>query len=196
MNKHQLFERILVEALTWCERCGPSPLQLRSDVLQPVAPLKSLEWLGSGSIRGELTRRSALVETVIQRRRSLLTPAPIFPEQAKISGRILVLGVDQCMDDCLASEESGGLFDCSNTPPWDTWIDYIVDDPHVRADAPGWPWAHYLLAYIPSWAVATAQRGVDICPDGSLLWADDRQCSELRFIRESPVLREWSRPQP
>lgn len=72
--------------------------------------------------------QAALVGNVCLRRNILLgerfAGRPI--SAGNVTGRILVLDTLSSTYDGLAADSSGGIFDESDCPPWDLWIDYEI----------------------------------------------------------------------
>jgi len=69
--------------------------------------------------------------------------------------------------DGAAEVESDGFFDEFNCPPWGTWVG-IYTDP-----AGGISREAALVAWVPPALVDLAGRGIDVNPEGCILWLDD-----------------------
>ena len=62
----------------------------------------------------------------------------------------------------LEESETRGYVDINNIPPWDTWIDYIVDAK-----------ANYLLSWVPGPFVALVTDGIAVSPEMCFRFLDD-----------------------
>src|SRR5262249_23318846 len=96
-------------------------------------------------------------------------------------GRLAVFYPDMQLADGAAEAETEGFFDIHNTPPWDTWVGLFPADPRPGRFENGSE--TYLVAYIPEVFVALAGRGIDVCPDGSLMWLADVDTPLTRTLR-------------
>jgi hypothetical protein len=70
--------------------------------------------------------------------------------------------------DGAAEVESGGFFDCDNSPPWDAWVSFVIHAP--RRPGKWTPWDYYLLAWVPTMFRVQAQRGIDVNPEECIVW--------------------------
>jgi hypothetical protein len=156
----------LSEAARWCA--------LRLDLDVASKALRSAEL--APPCDGEW---DAIVASVCERRARLLnaqSPRPLLPP----AGNLLIFDPGQSLSDGAAMVESSGFFDADNTPPWDTWVAYVREEPR-RSNS----WSRldsYLLCWIPSPFVSLVDRAIDVNPEGCLLWGDQA---------DTPFLRHW-----
>jgi hypothetical protein len=156
----------LLEAARWCaSKLDPDDgaNSLRSPEL---APPREGGW-------------DAIVASVCERRARLLERHPPYP-LCRPPGNLLIFDPGQTLGDGAAMVESGGFFDADNTPPWDTWVAYVKEEPR-RPDS----WTRldsYLLCWIPGEFVSLVRRAIDVNPEECLLWADDA---------DTPFLLHW-----
>jgi|RhiMethySRZTD1v2_1073278.scaffolds.fasta_scaffold59574_4 hypothetical protein len=129
--------------------------------------------------------RAAEVHVVCSFRRTSLGRRLIQQATHKASelrcGRLAVFYPDAQLADGAAEAETGGFFDIHNTPPWDTWVGLFRADQRQGGFESGFE--TYLVAYIPEVFVALAGRGIDVCPDGSLMWLADVDTPLTRTLR-------------
>jgi hypothetical protein len=83
-------------------------------------------------------------------------------------GRLLVYYPDADLSDGAAEVESGGFFDLTNTPPWDTWAGLFVDEGARRVSGRG----VYLVSWVPPVLIPHAQAGIEVNPEGCIAWLD------------------------
>jgi hypothetical protein len=159
------FARRLYEVAHWCASKIDVNDPARSLRSAELAPPECEDWLGR-------------VDDVAERR------AEFFRQHATETrspdGRLLVFDPGQSLSDGAAEVETGGLFDEDNTPPWDTWVAYVIEHPQ-RPDA----WTtldSYLVCWIPAELVDLVDRAIAVNPEGCLLWADQA---------DTPFLRRW-----
>jgi hypothetical protein len=155
----------LDEAARWCAS--------KLDTNDPTRSLRSAELVPPG--REDWLAR---VDDVAERRAELVNQGAT--DTRAPDGRLLVFDPGQSLSDGAAEVETGGLFDEDNTPPWDTWVAYIIEQPQ-RPDA----WTtldSYLVCWIPAELVDLVDRAIAVNPEGCLLWADEA---------DTPFLRQW-----
>ncbi len=62
----------------------------------------------------------------------------------------------------LEESETRGYVDIDNIPPWDTWIDYVVETN-----------ANYLLSWVPEQFVTLVTAGIAVSPEECFCFLDD-----------------------
>ena len=72
-----------------------------------------------------------------------------------------------------------GFFDVYNTPPWDTWVAWLVDTPAGRPTG----YEGYALAYVPARLVGLAQEGISVNPEQCIAWLADSDTALSRRLR-------------
>ena len=97
------------------------------------------------------------------RHRKLTTASeePIF-----VPGRFMLHFPDENLTDGAAEIGSEGFFDVWNLPPIDTWVSFFSEELRHHASQ------RYLLCYVPSWAVARADAGIEWNPEECIVWLD------------------------
>lgn len=164
----------LQETIVWCahkaDRADPKN-SLRSNALKPRERLFDVFQRIKASLPVCRRQKELVDEVCILRRQTLSSMASGPPTITThlSDGRILLLDTSSTMYDEVALSFSDGLFDESDAPPWDTWIDYaIVENLNNSEDHRG-----VLVAWIPEVLLSTAQVGIDSCPGECLWWADN-----------------------
>ncbi len=189
MSDIELFKQYLLETSTWCsvyastddpEHC------LRTAYLQPLYQdnPSNLVWCSTtlgGRGKQLLPGEEALsvVNTVVERRRGALQAENQYPHlkpPLSVGGKLLAFVPAQSLWDGASEEETGGFFDTDNTPPWDTWVQFVRDS-YQKESNDVW----YLLSWIPEAFINLAQSGIDVNPEGCIFWAE-RLSSTLPFV--------------
>lgn len=138
--------------------------KLWPEVLKPSSSLSEvshkIEDLGK-----QLSTVGLMVNEVILKRRSLVSLDRSFND---CSGRYLIYSPLHATMDALASGETEGFFDESDSPPWTTWVSFINFTDAMLGDFEG-----YLVCWIPDDLISLAQEGMNVCLGNSLFWADD-----------------------
>lgn len=109
-----------------------------------------------------------LVRSVIDDRRRALARAA-GPLPASPAGRLLVYFPEDDTTDGSAQAATGGFFDPSSTPPWDTWVGWFVDEAEGLGDG----FRGCLLAWMPQSAVTLAELARSVICEQSLVWLED-----------------------
>jgi hypothetical protein len=91
-----------------------------------------------------------------------LIPRPV----PQTPGRLLHFDPSASLSDGAAQVASEGFFDADNTPPEDTWVDF-VEKPEGRWTA----FDSYLVCWIPAELVEAAIAGIEANPEECLRWA-------------------------
>jgi hypothetical protein len=84
-------------------------------------------------------------------------------------GRLLAFDPDASLSDGAAAAETRNFFDDDNTPPWDTWVEYIREVP--RSPERWVPFEGYLLCWIPAALIDVVERAIYVNPEECLRWA-------------------------
>ncbi len=151
-------DRSLAETVAWCRSraSADDPKRcLRSEELHPTLLARN---------------RVEVVDGVLHRRSQLLSLRPPKGEPLGSSaGRLLVYFPDANLCDGAAMEASSGFFDADNTPPWDTWVG-LVSTMNREHDA---SFATALVCWVPEVLTADANAGVQVNPEGCILWLDE-----------------------
>jgi hypothetical protein len=165
ISVEQLVQR-LAEAIDWCAPRASSAnakVGLRTPDLAPQ-PLAGC--------------RREVVESVARARHiALRWPRP-RDTTSLTGGRLLGYAPDDHLADCAAESVTGGLFDCDNVPPWDTWVGYIYESERCN----------YLVAWVPPEFQATASLGIEVNPEECIWWLDGRATELARLLRRRGLL--------
>jgi hypothetical protein len=147
----------LAATMQWC-----AP---RVDVADPSGCLRSEELRPAENMNDW----PAKVEAVCARRESLLNLQPLQGSELT-AGRLLLFDPGQNLSDVAAMVESNGFFNAENEPPWDTWVQYVRQQPQ-RAGT----WTHldsYLVCWIPPAFLDVVDRAIEVNPEECFLWGD------------------------
>jgi hypothetical protein len=131
----------------------PLSHQLRSPVLQPSCAM----------FPSERTEQIQIVGDVVKRRAAQLRLDHRYPASSPGSlegGRLLLYAPDENLFDGAAQYTSKGFFDVNNIPPWDTWVCF---------------YENYLVSWVPPRLVELANEGIDVNPEGCILWAPETE---------------------
>lgn len=162
------FGQRLVETIAWCVplvRADDPKGSLRGEALQP----RLLERDRAGTLRSLTGYRGNHI-----RRPQASSDRPTL-----LGGRLLVYFPDANLSDGAAQHVSRGFFDVHNAPPWDTWIalaDEASGDPSFQ---------QYLVSWVPPEFIACVQEGIDVNPEGCIVWLEDADVAardELRWL--------------
>jgi hypothetical protein len=77
-------------------------------------------------------------------------------------GRLLIYEPDMNLAHGLEESETRGFVDIDNIPPWDTWIDYVIEAK-----------ANYLLSWVPGPLVTLVTDGIAVSPEMCFRFLDD-----------------------
>lgn len=92
-----------------------------------------------------------------------------------VEGNLLLYLPDQQLADGAAQDASGGFFDVNNTPACDTWVALIRDENISSRDQ--------LICFVPREMRAVVQRGIDVKPEGCILWLRDSTSAAAAAVR-------------
>jgi len=142
------------------------------------------------------TSRLGAVDDVRQSRRRHLygrRGALTDLETAIAGGRLIAYSPDLNLACGTSEVETKGYLDVDNTPPWDTWV-ALLDAPKAKH------WESSLIAWVPPVFVPLVQAGINVIPEGCVLWLEDCPSSLQRkwhkvvmSKREEPWLSAISR---
>ncbi len=149
------FDQRLAEAVAWCctRAVAADPKNsLRYDSLYP-------------NILSET--RADVVLSVLMYRGLWLQPQRVKPVTKDLDlrhGRLLCYFPDANLADGAAEVTSEGFFDSNNIPPWDTWVGLY------RSDLRDASQKVYLISYVPEVFLHHASTGIEVNPEGCILW--------------------------
>lgn len=129
----------------------PLAHQLRTPELRPDEQF---------SIKQNDEARSAVVDSVCDRRANLLRESGRYPSLAAVdlaAGRVLCYACDESLLDRASVYPSKGFFDDESVAPWDTWVCYSEK---------------LLFSYVPQVLRGLAQRGIEVDIAECIRWAD------------------------
>ena len=175
----QELRRTIVEAAVWCShrRVGPHTIErFRSPELAPDVL--------SGT-------RLEVVRSVVRARRTALDRTPHDPDAVDLrDGRVLFFDPDGTLSDGAARVATNGLFGDDNSPPWDTWIEYVYQAP-VNSQSGPFTTAQsgVLLAWIPPALEEIAQAGIAHNPEQCIGWLDESSYPIADHLRDNGVIR-------
>jgi len=92
---------------------------------------------------------------------------PLTKDRNLRQGRLLCYFPDANLADGAAEVASEGFFDINNIPPWDTWIGLY------RSNVRDVSYQAYLISSVPELFLAQAGSGVDVNPEGCIMWLHD-----------------------
>jgi hypothetical protein len=117
-----------------------------------------------------LRDRKSVVESVTDARRSiLLERGATLPDRPTSTGRLIGFEPDESLSDGAAEVHSRGFFDFRNTPPWDVWLDFVVD-------ATGKP---CLISWVPEELLEQVSEGIAANPEQCIFWLPELEALVL-----------------
>jgi hypothetical protein len=159
------FVRELTETIAWCTHAGTVQNAKRS--LRTFTP----------EHRDLSSRREQVSSVSLQRTSALRSRGQrnLPPVRGLGGGRLLAYFPDDNLADGVAEAESGGFLDVNNIPPYDTWVWMVrnIRSFNYSDGAEGEMEADYLVAWVPPIFVELANRGIDVNPEGCILWVSD-----------------------
>jgi hypothetical protein len=72
-----------------------------------------------------------------------------------LNGRLLLYFPEHSNHNGLSEDETNGFFSTCDDPPWDTWIDFVLDPDEKRR-------FNYLISWIPPQFVSTVTEGMKV----------------------------------
>ena len=173
ISDQRKFIRRLTETIFWCRDAG--------SLAQPKTSLRTCK-------PKDLTSPSHQVFSVCSKRSRLLWSSGkrnLAPATDLGGGRLLAYFPDNNLACGVAEVESQGFFDTNNIPPYDAWV-WMVQNVRsfAYADvAKGEMEVNYLVAWAPPDFIALASGGVDVNPEGCILWLDTLNDAFVRSLR-------------
>lgn len=138
---------------------APLSCQLRSPALRPSC----------ARFPSNRSEQAQIVENVAERRAAQLRLERRYSlsllERLE-GGRLLLYAPDENLFDGASQYGSKGFFDVDNIPPWDTWVCFFEN---------------YLVSWVPQQLVELANQGIDVNPEGCILWAPETRLPNDRL---------------
>ena len=153
------------EAVAWSNcTLKNSDGSLRSELLEPKISM-AINFYDDKVIEDAIT-------DICDNRSILLEKEGIFV--SKISeGRPICFYPDYSLSEGFIFLSSEGYFDEDEFPPWDTWIDYSVNDfEHYHPDNHA-----CLISWVPPQYIELVDRSISEDPYGCLVWAEKLQAA-------------------
>jgi hypothetical protein len=91
-------------------------------------------------------------------------------DRPRAIGRLLGFEPDETLSDGAAEAASGGFFDSRNTPPWDVWLDYVVDSKGTGC----------LISWVPEEWVEAVSKGIESNPEECIFWLPELEALVLQ----------------
>jgi hypothetical protein len=154
------FRARLAETIAWCtprataddprnclrsaELRPPSLLETAVEILNRSQPTNSEPGAYERRFAQVLTERQAVVNALAEKRQALLRRSPGHGNASAsqvAGGRLLVFKPDDTLEDGAAEVGSQGFFDVSNVPPWDSWVDYIIESAEQQSHIGQWEYS-------------------------------------------------------
>ena len=170
----QQFKVRLAQTIFWCVP--------RADKTKPSTSLRTPE------LRPRLLEesRSSAIDTVVFARELYggvnIRKAAIPPDLG--GGRLLIYFLNTDLACGTAEYETAGFFDVNNVPPWDTWVDYLLDEYNVDSFD-----TEYLIAWVPPEFVSLANDGINVNPEQCIMWLSDTSVELAKALRAENLLR-------
>jgi hypothetical protein len=153
--------RLITEAQAWYSMKSPSSYafnlatDLRTQALTPDV---------------FSTNRRRMVESVTERRSQRLRRYGVaLSGRPQMNGRLLGFEPDESLSDGAAEAASRGFFDSRNSPPWDLWVDLVVDVNTKEC----------LVSWVPEELVEIISKSVAVNPEECIFWLPQM---EARFL--------------
>jgi hypothetical protein len=178
ISDQRKFIRRLTETTSWCRDKG--------SVAQPKTSLRTCK-------PKDLRSPSDQVFSVSSKRSLLLWSSgqrDLAPVTDLGGGRLLAYFPDDNLACGVAEVESQGFFDTNNIPPYDTWV-WMVRNIRSFAYADGASGemeVNYLVDWVPPDFTLLASGGVDVNPEGCILWLDTLDDAFVRSLRRLGLL--------
>ena len=169
------FIRRLTETTSWC--LGAGSLSQPKTCLRTCKPRQ----------KDLISQREHVFSVSLERSRRLSASGKrnLPPATDLGGGRLLAYFPDDNLACGIAEAESQGFFDTDNIPPYDTWV-WMVRN--VRSFTKGEMEVNYLVAWVPPDFIALASGGVDVNPEGCILWLDMLDDAFVRSLRRLGLL--------
>ncbi|MDI1476872.1 hypothetical protein [Polyangium sp. y55x31] len=150
----EYLQLLLEEAATWCA--------MRIDHLSPK------DCFRQETVRPRVLPRDrwdCVRDVAYNRRRELEGRRIALPSAHE--GRLLVYFPDLNLADGAAEVASNGFFDVNNAPPYGSWVAYFEDNDAEASSR------SILLSWVPDAFVPLADEGVQVNPEGCIVWLDE-----------------------
>lgn len=163
LDKERNLSSLFHEARIWCASLDPAGLPGCTRSLALVEGIPTLSVAECSEEIGEIVGRHPEVvdQVVVARRRHLA-----HRQDIGTSGRMIVVDFSVDIGLPAAQRESGGFFDLSSCPGWDTWITVVTNIGDHKLLQP------LLVAWVPQSMQEAVGRAV---PDalGTICWLED-----------------------
>jgi hypothetical protein len=207
-----LVRRRLAEAIAWCAAragAGEPGDALWTPALRPpwaAMPAASRPLfpppgpLANADLRDfPLHERAHVVEELARNRAAALAAegrAPTAPADGLAGGRLVISEDDDSVDDGASEHASRGFFDAVDTPPWDTWVCYVVDPAVIaanerrRAGSSQEPYGYgrYLVSWVPPAYLHLVAEGIRANPVDCIAWAESVDTALTRRLRAAAIM--------
>ena len=184
-DQRQFIER-LTEAILWCQREG--------SVRQPRTSLRHFK----RDLVDLSSQRHQVFSVCLERSQRLSSSGKraLSSATSLYGGRLLAYFPDDNLADGVAEMVSDGFFDVNNIPPYDTWV-WVVRNTRTFEYAnheQGETEANYLVAWVPPDFIPLASRGIDVNPEGCILWLDTMEDEFVQSIRRMGFFQDGRGP--
>lgn len=177
----QLFERRLIEAVTWCIP--------KVSVANPVDCLRLLESarveFRQLSGRDETATHQAIIESLVEEREKRLRASGHSPEVLRVnlySGRLIACDPYGSLECGGAEQDSQGYLNIYDIPPCDTWV-YYVQNQKKPADG----FRSYFICWVPKEFIDFVEDGMACACGWGLEWVKDLDTPFARQLQQT----EW-----
>ena len=172
MNQYDhigLFQRRLAETVAWCKG--------RGSLSDPLDGLRTLTLRPPDLGTLALPECVSVVERLTEQRAKLLQDASRDSLPSSLSlrrGNSSSSTASPVYRMATSGEMSQGFFDVHDLPPWDTWIEYVIE--HERAEHERWRhFDSYLVSWVPTAFVPLADKGISVNGSDCICWAADME---------------------
>jgi hypothetical protein len=87
--------------------------------------------------------------------------------------------------DGLCADETGGYFDNTDSPPWDTWVAWVHED---RTPEESERNKSYLVSWVREDFIARADEGINVAPTCVIRWLDNEDCVLRQMLRDRSII--------
>ncbi len=184
-NGLQAIADSLNDTVVWCAQRADAAKPaycLRSAALSPYDPTRG-SYLAYAD-RDLVERPFETVTTTIQARRNALSLASRSPIPND-GGRLLGYEPDWTLASGATELSSDGFFNVVDTPPWDTWVAWIVEANDAR---PLPDRSKYVLCWIPRIFVQITDRAIWVNDADSLWWLDASERPLRQDLMEAGIV--------
>jgi len=158
---------VLKQRIAEVEILYPEGSHVTDAARETRSPEFAPEWPSPAPLQLDIVReaKSWMVNTVCQKRSEAI---PRVDDRISPLGKLLVYEVEGTVWDTASEVVSGGFFDSTDEPGWNTWIDYYEDYDHEIGAR--------LLCYVPPPLIDLAENGIAANPVACLYLIE---CSDL-----------------